>query len=76
MIDWQPTETAPRNGDLIEIQVSGRDELGQGHRHALPYAVRFHAGRWCYARLNTPLFYWHKPMRWRPWTRASGRVAA
>lgn len=65
MSDWRDMRDAPRDGTPIVIAVVGRSELGWSH-HELPYLVRRHGGRWCYARWNTPLFAWHAPRFWKP----------
>lgn len=65
MKNWLPVQTAPRDGRPIIIAVLGRCELGTSNFHELQYPVRWLNGRWVYARNNSPVFDWHKPMRWR-----------
>ena len=63
---------APRDGRVIWVMVAGPsdEERRAGRkpehkRHWLGYPIRWHEGRWCYARRNTPTFPWHEPLMWQ-----------
>lgn len=67
---WWNMLDAPRDGTVIQILVHGYSEnairRGFHYVHPFPYPVRWHEGRWCFARHNGPLFPWQTPRGWRP----------
>lgn len=60
---WKTIDSAPKDGTVIRCCILSKSANGIAHRE-LPFLVRFHEGRWCYARTNVRVYSWHEPVKW------------
>lgn len=64
---WQPIETAPKDGQLIDLWIAPKDEFTNSA--LLPCRVAnayFEDGRWYHTGARVALRVWHNPTYWMP----------